>query len=109
MTLANNQFVFQRVLKARELGDTNLVAVRLEDQSSNDIRNVRPEFAPLNRMPPQLPQRAGLSLQQAGHLCLTTRHKRNRLRFMAKRETDRVIGRRVASMERRHHVDAPAL
>src|SRR5512146_1593776 len=48
--LAEDQLVLRRVLPADELGHGDLVAVRLQRERADDVREVRAELAPVEWM-----------------------------------------------------------
>jgi hypothetical protein len=54
VALGEDQFVFQGMFEAGEFGDADLVAVRFQHKSADDVGDVGAEFAALDRVAPEL-------------------------------------------------------
>ena len=78
--LAEDQLVLRRVLPADELGDRDLVAVRLEHEAADHVGQVRAELAAVQRMREQRGDRRiarAARLELARDLGLAARHDRD--------------------------------
>ena len=88
-----------------EFGDGDLVAVGFELQPTQNVGDLRAEFAGVDRVTPQFGDGAfGLRVafvvtQEGGDFGLTAGHEHDVFRAFFKRETDGVVGRGVAGMQ----------
>ena len=108
----DDQLVFHRMLPADQLGHRHLVAVRFQLQAAQHIGDVAAEFAGVdaggarsrseafceNQSFLFLRSTAATSAWQQGTSTMN-------LACFCKRETDRVVGGRIAGMQRGHDVD----
>ena len=97
---------------ADEFGDRELIAVGFELQAAQRVGDLAAELAGMNRVAPQFGERrfgerCRLVLAQcAGDFGLATGNQYDESGFLAQREADRVVGRRVAGVQRGDEVDA---
>jgi len=85
--------------------------MRFELQAAQYIGQMAAEFARVNRVAPDFCERimadflALVLAQLAGNFGLATGHQHDELRFLFQSKMDRIIGRRIAGMQRGHHID----
>ncbi|MDR8096019.1 hypothetical protein KPB08_13850, partial [Burkholderia cenocepacia] len=97
-------------LDSMVLGETQILgqmkdAVRTATEAAQHVGDLAAEFARMQRVPPHLGQRirerfARVLAQHARDLRLAARHQHDVLRALREREADRVVGRRVARVQR---------
>jgi len=97
------------VLPADELGDRDLVAVRLEDEPTDDVGQVRAELASVEVVREQRRERGvggARPLELTRDLRLAARDDGNVVRAAGNREYERVVGRGVTGVQRGDDVRA---
>ena len=106
-----DQLVLQAVLPAHQLRHSHAVALRLQVQAAQHVGELTAHLARVQRVAPQLGQRRARQVQrlvlaqESRRLRLTARHQHHVACLLLQSEGNRIIGGRVAGMQRRHHVD----
>ena len=108
----DDEFVLHRMLPADQFGDGDLVTVRFQLQAAQHVGELAAEFAGVDRVTPDFRQRrfaerfVFMFAQHRGDLGLAARHQHDMVRLLGQRKLDRVVGRRVAGVQRGDDVDA---
>ena len=105
MPLGEDEFILQRMFQAREFGDPDLVAMRFQIKTAQDVCHMRAEFPPLDGMAPELIHRPMCVFQFTRQLRLTAGHQSDIFRIMFEREKNSLVGGGVAGMQRRDDID----
>lgn len=108
----HDEFVFQAVLPAHQLGDGDLIALGFQVQAAQHIGDLAAQLAGVQGVAPQLGQRRagqrqGLAAaQHARHLGLAAGHDHHRLRLLGQAKGNRVVGGGVAGVQGGDDADA---
>ena len=77
---AEDQLIFEAMFPARELGDGDRIASRLEELCADHVGELRAEFPSMPAAPPERRERALVLREELRELCLTAWDERDVVR-----------------------------